>query len=62
MYSLLLEMQETESGPSVTVQIVLPVVLADRLRDYAKSRNVGLSTLVRMMLSASMEQQERTPA
>lgn len=50
-------MQEAPTDPSVTVQIVLPTSLVDRLRAYAKSRNVGLSTLVRMMLSASMEEQ-----
>jgi hypothetical protein len=48
-------MQETASDPSVTVQIVLPVSLADRLREIARSRGVGLSTLVRMLLYASLE-------
>jgi hypothetical protein len=50
-------MQDAPSDPSVTVQIVLPTSLVDRLRDYAKRRNIGLSTLVRMMLSANMEKE-----
>lgn len=52
-------MQETASDPSVTVQIVLPTSLVAELRAYARSRGVGLSTLVRMLLYASIERDQQ---
>lgn len=45
------------STRSERVQVRLPAELVAQLRDYARRRNVGLSTLVRMMLAAQMEQQ-----
>lgn len=42
-------------GASETVKVNLPVELVDRLRAYAKRRNVAVGVLIRMMLSASME-------
>jgi hypothetical protein len=43
------------ASPSVRIHIVLPAELEQRLRAIAKSRGIGLSTLVRMLLLASTE-------
>ncbi len=40
---------------SESVQVVLPTELVDRLREVAKSRGIGLSTLLRMFCYACLE-------
>lgn len=43
------------SETSVQVKVTLPSELVGRLNEIAKGRGIGLSTLVRMLLYASLE-------
>lgn len=45
----------TETVASVRIQVTLPDELVRRLHEIAVSRGIGISTLVRMLLHASLD-------